>query len=202
MEEKKLNDEEIIKDLKFCVEQEDCVRCKYDDCVDCRAFLMEEALDFIHRLQDEKKELQESADLFNDFNEKLTGIIEGQKVEIERLTKENKQLEEEIDLEVDLQTQRKRQIIAESQEFVDELANKNAELQKQVDESMRKIESYQHSFEYIQGYEDGKKQEVKDTVKEILQELYDQIDENTPKWVGEQIKIIAKRKGVEVWNND
>ena len=37
-----------------------------------------------------------------------------------------------------------------------------------------------------------------DTAKEILQELYDQIDENTPKWVGEQIKIIAKRKGLEV----
>ena len=41
-------------------------------------------------------------------------------------------------------------------------------------------------------------QAIKDAVKEILQELYNQIDENTPKWVGEQIKIIAKGKGVEV----
>jgi hypothetical protein len=37
-----------------------------------------------------------------------------------------------------------------------------------------------------------------DTAREILQELYDQIDENTPKWVEAQIKIIAKRKGLEV----
>lgn len=84
-------------------------------------------------------------------------MLKYQKAEIERLTEENKQLEEEIDLEVDLQTQRKRQIIAESQEFIDELANKNAELQKQVDE-------WNSAFIPTR----ARQQAVKDTAKEIL----------------------------------
>lgn len=45
-------------------------------------------IDLLHRLQDEKKGLQESADLFNHFNEKLNGVIAEQKAEIERLTEE------------------------------------------------------------------------------------------------------------------
>lgn len=38
----------------------------------------------------------------------------------------------------------------------------------------------------------------KEAVKEALQELYEQIDEKTPKWVKVQIEMIAKRNGVEV----
>ena len=38
----------------------------------------------------------------------------------------------------------------------------------------------------------------KETAREILKELYEQIDEKTPKWVETQIKIKAKQFGVEV----
>ena len=38
----------------------------------------------------------------------------------------------------------------------------------------------------------------KETAKKILNELYEQIDEKTPKWVETQIKIKAKQFGVEV----
>ena len=89
----------------------------------------------------------------------------------------------------------------------DDLDLENYELKKQVDELNAELEkAYEIERANIQAEiaEAGtschwcKEQAVKDTAKEILQELYDQIDENTPKWVGVQIKIIAKRKGVEV----
>lgn len=38
----------------------------------------------------------------------------------------------------------------------------------------------------------------KEAVKQALQELYEQIDEKTPKWVKVQIETIAMRNGVEV----
>jgi hypothetical protein len=41
----------------------------------------------------------------------------------------------------------------------------------------------------------------KETAREILQELYEQIDEKTPKWVETQIKMKAKQFGVEVDND-
>lgn len=113
--------------------------------------------------------------------------------EIERLTEENKQLEEEIDLEVDLQTQRKRQIIAESQEFIDELANKNAELQKQVDKLTAKLGKVLSGIKMDELLvAKGIEQAVKDTAKEIL-------DEVAKHFGGTWLVNLYKKYGLE-WN--
>lgn len=155
-DEKKLTDEEIVKALECCANfstQKDCDLCPIGviKCFEQENLVPQLALDLINR----------------------------QKAEIERLTEENKQLEEEIDLEVDLQTQRKRQIIAESQEFIDELANKNAELQKQVDELTAEKEDLYFQNQNLQTYIDNHEpiwkrnteQAVKDTAKEIFEKL-------------------------------
>ena len=86
-------------------------------------------------------------------------------------------------------------------EYIINLENQRNNLQKQVDElKTRDMSEMRDLFnaETDRLIEKAHQQAEKDTAKEILQELYDQIDENTPKWVGVQIKIIAKRKGVEV----
>jgi hypothetical protein len=122
-----------------------------------------------------------------DMFQRLNFLQAEQKAEIERLTEYNENLN------------------GMCLEFID----KNDELQKQVDELMKKIESYQHSFEYNQGYEDGKKKAVKDTAKEIIEEI-DNVKEIFPNdivgyeralgWCMciDELKEIAKNKGIEV----
>ena len=60
-------------------------------------------------------------------------------------------------------------------------------------------EEYQNDFnsQFNKGYEIARKE----TAREILKELYEQIDEKTPKWVETQIKMKAKQFGVEVGND-
>ena len=63
MEEKKLTDEEIVKALEHCYHNRSCEYCYHNDEngsgeIVCRSRLMEKALDLIHRLQDENKQLK------------------------------------------------------------------------------------------------------------------------------------------------
>ena len=126
MEEKKLNDDEkLLKQIRYLADRYGTANCIGNP---SKNFFID-ILDLIHRLQDEKKELQKQVEQ----------LLE------ERVTINKNYLQE---CEEHLKTV---QIVKE--------------LQKQVDELMRKIESYQHSFEYIQGYEDGKKQAVKELRK-------------------------------------
>ena len=137
--------------------------------------------------------VKENEQLLKDYYIVSKTCVE-QKAEIERLTEENKQLEEEIDLEVDLQTQRKRQIIAESQEFIDELANKNAELQKQVDELKERAKidlENERNWGKIQT-----KQAVKDAAKEIFSFIVNQYDGEY--FLHNVEQFIAEKYGVEV----
>ena len=95
-----------------------------------------------------------------------------------------------------MQTKRKRQIIAESQEFINELANKNAELQKQVDKLKNRFENkaccnMSENCSMIQ-------QAVKDTAKEILQKIMNIIKKSNGFLAEEVIRIMAKQEGVEV----
>ena len=105
-------------------------------------------------------------------NQNAGAYVEDLRRIIHRLQDENSKQKAEIER----LTEELNGTISMNEMYVEKV-RQNAELQKQVDEL---------------------KQAVKDTAKEILQELYDQIDDNTSKWVGVQIKIIAKRKGVEV----
>ena len=188
MEEKKLTDEAVnatAKSLKWVCNQipNDLGNSNEEKMLKCIQLYCQQGIAVIERLQDENKQLKSNKfaswklkffRLKEEFDKELSEheeFTKKAKAEIERLTEENKQLEEEIDLEVDLQTQRKRQIIAESQEFIDELANKNAELQKQVDKLENRFENkpccnMSENCSMIQ-------QAVKDTAKEIYSEIDD-----------------------------
>lgn len=105
---------------------------------------------------------------------------------IHRLQDENKLLKEDNE---------------EQQRIIFGLEEEKRLLLKRLDEefvSLRAVKAGENSPKSIKLLVESIGCVHKDTAKEILQELYDQIDENTPKWVGVQIKIIAKRKGVEV----
>lgn len=75
MEEKKLTDEELVKNIEYCMTHddcsEDCPMCKVQGCI---LIMLEQSFDLIHRLQDESAK---------------------QKEEIERLTKENEEVWDE-----------------------------------------------------------------------------------------------------------
>lgn len=194
MEEKKLTDEEIVEILKKRIEN---INPWETNALEYHKGLF----DLIHRLQSENKELKSPKfaswklkffNLKEEFDKELSEheeFTKKAKAEIERLTEENKKLVEEIDLEVDLQTKRKRQIIAESQEFIDEIANKNAELQKQVDELKAEKENLYFLNKNLEDYIDNHEpiwkrnteQAVKDTAKEILHELL--------KWLNQSISF-------------
>ena len=89
--------------------------------------------------------------------------------------------------------------LAEHEEFALKAKTEIERLTKERDKQRKLyVKEFAEHANHLGEFEKIKQQAVKDTAKEILQELYDQIDENTPKWVGAQIKIIAKRKGVEV----
>lgn len=201
MEEKKLTDEEIVKALECCATisvnpylRGECIDCpyfqKHIDCVEGRRSEMD-CIDLIHRLKDENESLKKrekiaDEDLNNVSNEWANCRDENAKLkaEIERLTAEI--------------NQRRERMSRMDCNYATEL-QKKAKLQKQVDElKTENKELYKEHTTLIAGSILKQQDIVKDTAREILQELYDQIDENTPKWVGVQIKIIAKRKGVEV----
>lgn len=77
-----------------------------------------------------------------------------------------------------------------------ELKKQVAELEKQRDRQAYIAE------ELIQEKHRWTEQARKEAVKQALQELYEQIDEKTSKWVKVQIEMIAKRNGVEVENEN
>lgn len=120
MEEKKLTDEEIIHNLKYFGEEK---------------LHRKEALDLIHRLQSEKKELKSIAEYQQGSNMERWRIIQEkdktiaeQKAEIERLTEENEYLD-----------MCGKQFLADYQKCEVE----RAELENQVDELKKERENVQ-----------------------------------------------------------
>lgn len=102
MEEKKLTDEEIVKALEHCYHNRSCEYCYHNDEngsgeIVCRSRLMEKALDLIHRLQDENKQLKSNKfaswklkffNLKEEFDKELSEheeFTKKAKAEIERL---------------------------------------------------------------------------------------------------------------------
>ena len=176
MNEKKLTDEEIVKALENTRITLD--ELKEDDDDYEKLLLIKKitncSLDLIRRLQDEKKELQESADLFSDFNGKLNAIIAEQKAEIERLKEEKAFYKEKSStLSEDYESLKKD---TDRLEFrLSDERVKNAELQKQVDELKGKIcELVADKGNLVVKV----KQTVKDTAKEILTELIEKAHSN------------------------
>ena len=147
MEEKKLTDEEIVKALEHCYHNRSCEYCYHNDEngsgeIVCRSRLMEKALDLIHRLQDENKQLKSNKfaswklKFFNLKDELKKELSEHEeftqkaKAEIERLTEERDMYADDLYWKAEV---RKRE------DFITELTVENAELQKQVDELKKPI---------------------------------------------------------------
>ena len=88
MEEKKLTDEEIVKALEFCAKDSSCLwdsKCPLRNDKDCHVTLSREALDLIHRLQGENKQLK-----CDSYRTSWKAKFLEAKKEIERLTEELK----------------------------------------------------------------------------------------------------------------
>ena len=125
----------------------------------------------------------------NEF-EAARKMIAEQKAEIERLTEELKNCGQDL---------------IDSHREQEELQDRNAELQKQVDELKTKIELEKEwgdikVAQALVDFKTWKQQTIKDTAKEILQELWDETEplNESHKWMRLRIKNIASRKGVEV----
>lgn len=172
MEGKKLTDEEIVKALENCIDDEmGCVGCPYHG-NSCRQMDID-TLDLIRRLQNENERLndmkftQEHCDLYKE-NEWLKAELKRELAEHEEFTKKAKaeieRLTEELNLALDIK-ETISGIGAKTTELLSEnenLLKENAELQKQVDEL--KIKTCPNA-DYCGG---RIQQAVKDTAKKIL----------------------------------
>lgn len=170
MEEKKLTDEEVIEALACCVKGETCTNCPYFikriDCVYHRR-AEGDALDLIHRLRAEN----EGQRKIIEYQDSLPDLVEQQKTEIERLTKENNALKETMRLD--------------SKVYADLVVETN-ELQKQVDDLNEVVKDCQRLTA-------EKEQAIKDTAKEIANWLV-----TTESDKEDLAKIIKEHYGVEV----
>lgn len=155
--EKKLTDEEIVKALEICAKDKGCGKCPYKlKDIDCGIGQRSENdyLKLIQRLQKDYANLKERYVKVLDLNEK---VITDQKEEIERLTKENARLVNEIGGKDGWRDTVKGLTIEkfELQEQVDELeqlllvakTNKSIEQKKTVKEYAEKLKL--RLFEYM-----------------------------------------------------
>lgn len=133
--EKKLTDEEIIKELINESNRGEWCELNFIDCVEVK--VLKNAIDLIHRLQDEikgYKGIEKRAGELLDENLKFKQVYAEQKAEIERLTEENAILKENPPILVGRSLG--KTIRAKLLAF-DEMKEQNDKLQKQVDELMQ-----------------------------------------------------------------
>lgn len=153
MQEKKLTDEEIVKALDNCVNGDyktKCKGCPYDEKADYCKVMDRDTLDLIHRLQSEN----EAQRKIIEYQDGLPDLVEQQKAEIERLTKELQLKTKEFEL---------------TEKALIKNVSENIELQKQVDELKERAKidlANEKNWGKIQT-----KQAVKDTAKEILEDI-------------------------------
>ena len=147
MKEKKLTDEEIVRALECCIQNETENTCAYcigcpasdwdsEDDLECNADMMKKSIDLIHR----------------------------QKAEIERLTEEKNDWESSCHMWSEANKKNHLKFTKTLEKLCEE-REKNAELQKQVDELEEERENMQAE---IIASEEARLQAVKDTAKEIF----------------------------------
>ena len=143
-----------------------------------RKRIVTEIFDLIHRLQDEKACLANKVSLYqkmlDEEFEPLKETIERQKVEIERLTAQ-------ID-------QRREMMHRMDCNYATEL-QKNAELQKQVDELTKLVDKWENA--YGDDYWLAKH-------KEMLKEMLQEVDKESRGQTVSVTNVLRKRYGVEV----
>ena len=209
MEEKKLTDEEIVKDIQANIaymydNKTDEILVDKED--------MRQYLNLIHRLQDEKESLKkdyieldlECRDLRTELDNISQTLAEElaeheeftkkAKAEIERLTEWKDKLQDTKDeLEQQLIDTGFKEYCEENKRLTDE----NAELQKQVDELKKENNDllYERQTAFMAGHE----QAVKDMAKEILSEIGKEPCEHAYlNWDCEWFDKVCKKYGVEV----
>jgi chromosome segregation ATPase len=200
MEEKTLLDEEIIKGLECCAVGRKCGECPYFiKKIDCLLGqrIESDLLDLINRLKENNaNQVRMRCDMQRKFDDLQTLCTE-KKAEIERLTEELKNCGQEL---------------IESNREQEELQDRTAELQKQVDEletvlRQERIEKKRLRDAFVR----VEKQAVKDTAKEIFKEIFESVvfsfkgNEDYKKGFcdaleqyNKQLRDLAKLKGVEV----
>ena len=182
--EKKLTDEEIAKAILQSIEYSKTITY-FDEWGNFKSIFVKDALDLIHRLQDENERLTEWKDKLQDTKDELeqqlidTGFKEYCE-ENKRLTEENAELQKQVD-------ELKQQFLSTCE---------NCHLKKDIEMLRYK-----------------KEQAVKDTAKEILQEAENLLHECAMEYANaghkdyfgvceniswKVIRKIAKDKGVEV----
>ena len=82
-----MTDNEIIKALKCCPYQRDCVSCDVNACDNSPNHIMKCALDLINRQKAEIENYSHNNKTMSDSIYKMQKLIESQKAEIERLQK-------------------------------------------------------------------------------------------------------------------
>lgn len=188
MEEKKLTDEEIVKDIERSTGMP--------------SYWKKIVLDLIYRLQDEKQKVVQDYYCEAQHCDVQKDIIEKQKAEIEKLKSELRKECEEHEAFTKKAKAEIERLTEERDVYLDDCSavrhklrqeiEEKFELQKQVDElTAFKNEAISMSL-YGKGRKDGEEVAVKDTAKEILDMLYTAMPKTNI------VVEIKKRYGVEV----
>ena len=203
MEEKKLTDEEIVKALECCTDEEN-VNCEGRPLVkESCAIIRKYALDLIRRQKAEIERLTEEHERIAWSKQQYLDWVHGflsTHTDMKDRGEDYKMFDRDWMCGVFWAK------IEGSIEYIIDLENQRNELQKQVDELTDK--NTELKGDYVKGYEagvdEGWDNAVKDTAKEIIEEL-DLFFKGTTfrqgyefKKIEEKLKEMAKRNGVEV----
>lgn len=105
MEEKKLTDEEVIKGLECCIKgccDKSCFGSEMGGIADCINILTKNALDLIHRLQDENERLTEGNSIIKSnppviVVRSLGKTIRAKLLDYDRTKEQNAELQKQVD---------------------------------------------------------------------------------------------------------
>lgn len=198
MEEKKLTDEEIVKELEHCLNGDyktKCNGCHYDKSKGYCQDMDRDALDLIKRLQSENEILQKENERLKKFELYRIKKTKEQEVEIERLTKDKSFATRKM-----MESKAKA---VELQKKVDELKEENnryAEVFGMVGKDFYTVEVGE--WEKVKsGVKDMIQQSVKNTAKKIFQGLESMANNGVyqGKLTVQQMRVFFKEQyGVEV----
>ena len=194
MEEKKLTDEAVnatAKSLKWVCNQipNDLGNSNEEKMLKCIQLYCQQGIAVIERLQSENKELKSPK--FASWKLKFFNLKE----EFDKELSEHEEFTKKAKAEIERLTEYNANLNGMCLEFID----KNAELQKQVDELKAfKDEAISLSL-YGVGLKDGKALAVKDTVKEIFAKVKAILNYLDNEWeISNALYPLEKEYGVEV----
>lgn len=201
IEEKKLTDEELAKAILQSIEYSKTITY-FDEWGNCKAIMVTDILDLIHRLQAEN----ETQRKIIEYQDGLPDLVEQQKAEIERLTEAHKNdtmllyasglaceqvkaedaelqkqvetLTEEINiLSKVIGSSKRKTRIYELQKQVDELKEQKAFWEGMHDRVCLKLEEYENDIGKLESEIDDLKYELKQARKETAEKFAERLKE-------------------------